>query len=259
MNPAFSLKTHLKQQAAIGIFCRFHDMAVTEMVARAGFDFLVLDREHANFSGLDVENIIRVAEGLGIGTVVRLANPTKEDVLHALDSGADGVQIPNLSDVETARMLCESAKYYPLGTRGASTTQRASHYGCWDAANDYFEHANDNTLVVVHVENKELAADIEALCAIPQLDVVFVGPADLSQSLGKPGQMDDPAVTALIADIFQKTLAAGKAVGIYAGSAAQAKKYLDMGADYLAYMTDTVCLATTLRQRMGELGDAREG
>ena len=241
MNNAFSLKEKIKnKEVVIGMFTKFNNMTATELIGNAGFDFIIVDMEHANFSFYDLENIIRVADGCGMSSVVRTCYATKEDVLHSLDSGADGVQIPSLSTIEKAKEICMGTKYFPEGDRGASTTQRSSKYGCWDKEEPYFAFANRNSTVIVHVENKEMAANIEELCEIPQVDVVFIGPADLSQSLGKPGQLNDPEVVAVIEDVIERTLKAGKAVGIYVGTIAAAKKYVGLGVTYLAYGTDTV-------------------
>ena len=254
MNDAYSLRDRIKnKEVVLGMFTKFNNMTATELIGNAGFDFIIVDMEHANFSFYDTENIIRVAEGCGMSTVVRTAYPAKEDVLHALDSGADGVQIPSLSTIESATEICRGSKYYPEGDRGASVTQRSSKYGCWDKDEPYFQYANRNSCVIVHVENKEMAAAIEELCEIPQIDVVFIGPADLSQSLGKPGQPGDPAVVAVIEDVIQKTLKAGKAVGIYVGTVAAAKKYVELGVTYLAYGTDTVSVGQMFKGLKQEL------
>ena len=259
MNNAYSLRDRIKnKEVVLGMFTKFNNMTATELVCNAGFDFIIIDMEHANYSFYDMENIIRVAEGCGVSTVVRTTYPAKEDVLHSLDSGADGVQIPSLSTIEAAKEICGGTKYYPEGDRGASLTQRSSKYGCWDKEEPYFQYANRHSAVIVHVENKEMAAAIDELCKIPQLDVVFIGPADLSQSLGKPGQPGDPVVVAVIEEVIQKTLKAGKAVGIYVGTAAAAKKYMDMGVTYLAYGTDTVLAGQMFKKLRQEVSEALE-
>lgn len=247
MNRAFSLRERiLNGEVVYGLFYKLNSPDVAEMVGNAGFDFIIVDTEHSNFSTYDVANIVRAADSTGMSTVVRTFAATEEDVLHALDSGADGVQIPSITSVETAKNACEAAKYFPEGTRGLSMTQRAAMYGAWNKEESYFTYSNRNSLVVAHVENKEMAEKVEQLCAIPQIDVLFVGPGDLSQSMGKPGKLDDPEVVAVIEKVFAAVLKAGKKVGIYCGNPAAVKKYTGMGATYIAYGSDATALSSAL-------------
>jgi len=136
-------------------------------------------------------------------------------VLHALDSGAAGVQIPSITSIEKAKIVCASAKYFPQGTRGLSMTQRSARFGAWDGVQSYTDYANERSLVVVHVENVEMASQIDELCSIPQIDVVFIGPGDLSQSLGVPGKLDDLRLLNLIETLINKILKKGKTAGIF--------------------------------------------
>jgi len=247
MNKAFSLRERiLNGEVVYGLFYKLNSPDVAEMVGNAGFDFIIVDTEHSNFSTYDVSNIIRAADSTGMSTVVRIFAATEEDVLHALDSGADGVQIPSITSVEVARKACTGTKYFPEGTRGLSMTQRSAMYGAWNKEESYFSYSNRNSLVVAHVENKEMAEKVEQLCDIPQIDVLFVGPGDLSQSMGKPGKLDDPEVVAVIEKVFKIALAKGKKVGIYCGNPAAVKKYTAMGATYIAYGSDATAMSSAL-------------
>lgn len=247
MNKAFSLRERiLNKEVVYGLFYKLNSPDVAEMVGNAGFDFIIVDTEHANFSTYDAANIIRAADSTGMSTVVRVFSAEEEHVLHALDSGADGVQIPSITSVETAKKACAGAKYFPEGTRGLSMTQRAAMYGAWNKQESYYAYSNRNSLVVAHVENKEMADKVEELCDIPQIDVLFLGPGDLSQSVGKPGKLDDPEVVAIVEKVFKVALAKGKAVGIYCGNPAAVKKYTAMGATYIAYGSDATALSSAL-------------
>lgn len=247
MNRAYSLRQRiLNGETVYGLFFKLNSPDVAEMAGNAGFDFIIVDTEHSNFSNYDVANIIRAADSTGMSTVVRVFAATEEDVLHALDSGADGVQIPSITSVDTAQTACAGAKYFPEGTRGLSMTQRAAMYGAWNKEESYYSQANRNSLVVVHVENKEMADAVEQLCEVPQIDVLFVGPGDLSQSIGKPGKLDDPEVVAIVEKVFKTALAKGKKVGIYCGNPAAVKKYTEMGATYIAYGSDATAMSSAL-------------
>ncbi len=248
MNKAYSLRERiLNKEVVIGMFYKLNSQAIVEMVGNAGFDFIIVDTEHSNYSSYDVEGLIRAAECVGMSTVVRIREAIPEDVLHALDSGSDGVQIPSITSIETAREVCRSSKYYPEGSRGLSTNQRAAMYSGWNKEIPYIEHSNKNSLVVVHVENKNMADKVDELLEIPQLDVIFVGPSDLSQSMGKPGQVNDPEVVEVIENVFKKTLAKGKAVGIYCGTPSAIKKYVNLGATYIAYGSDVTTMVDALK------------
>lgn len=240
MNKASNIRSRIKNgETVVGTFFKINSMDMAEIIGNAGFDFVVVDTEHANFSSCDVANIIRAADGAGLSTIVRVAEPSEVDILHALDSNADGVQIPGIASLEQAETISASTKYCPEGTRGLSLTQRSARYGVWTGKQPYTDYANEHTLVTVHVENKEMAARIEELCEVPQIDVIFVGPADLSQSLGVPGQLSHPELMSLIESVFEKALAKGKAVGIFCGNLDAVKKYREMGATYILYSSDT--------------------
>ena len=248
MNSAYSLRKRiLDKEVVVGLFFKLNSQSAVEMVGNAGFDFIIVDAEHSNFSPYDVEGLIRAAECVGMSSIVRVKQSIPEDVLHALDSGADGVQIPSITSITTAQEVCNSSKYYPEGSRGLSLTQRSARYSVWNKKEDYFKYSNENSLVVVHVENKEMAERIDELVKIPQVDVIFVGPGDLSQSMGKPGRMNDPEVVRVIESVFSKVLAAGKAVGIYCGSAESVKKYVSLGATYVAFGSDITAMASAFK------------
>lgn len=256
MNSKYSLRERiLNKEVVFGMFYKFNSQAIVEMIGNAGFDFVIIDTEHSNFSNYDVEGLIRAAECVGMSSVVRIKEAIPEDVLHCLDSGADGVQIPSINSIDTAKEVCLSSKYYPEGNRGLSMTQRAAMYTVWNKEIPYIEYSNKNSLVIVHVENIEMANKVDDLLEIPQLDVIFVGPSDLSQSMGKPGQTNDPEVVLLIEEVFKKTLAKGKAVGIYCASPTDMKKYIELGATYIAYGSDVTAMAGALKNLKKSIDD----
>ena len=112
----------------------------------------------------------------------------------------------------------------------------------------YLETKKESSLCVVQVESMAMAAAVEELCRIPQIDVLFVGPGDLSMSMGKPGKLNDPEVAAVIEDVIRRGLAGGKAMGMLCGNADAVKKYVDLGCTYLAYASDSGMIANAFRQ-----------
>lgn len=243
-----SLKEKLHSgEVVFGSFFKINSPSMAEMIGLAGFDFIIVDGEHSSFTHLDAENIIRTADGVGLTSIIRIPSATEEHLLHALDSGAGGVQIPGLSSVKEVNEALQYTKYYPEGKRGLSFAQRAAKYG-FEEKNTYVKASNADTITVVHIENKAMADQTEELCQIPQVDVLFVGPADLSQSLGKPGAMNDPEVVAVIENVFSIAARYNKAVGIYVGGPSDLGKYVKLGATYIAWQSDVAIFAGALKE-----------
>lgn len=243
-----SIKQRMKRgEVVIGTFLKFNSPALVEMLAYSGFDFIIIDGEHSNFTTPEMENIIRTANGAGNDVVIRIPSSSQEHVLHAADMGAQGVQIPSVTTVEQAVSAAEEMRYYPNGTRGFALTQRAAKY-TFMGKEEYFKYAEDNVLSIVHVENLEMASKVEELCKIPQIDVLFIGPGDLSQATGHPGELNHPEVVALVENITKTTLANGKMVGVFCGSKADIEKYTKIGIQYFAFGSDLSMIASKFKE-----------
>ena len=243
-----SVKDRLKNHETVfGTFYKLNSPIATEMLGWAGFDFIVVDCEHSPIGYESTENIIRTAENVGLSTIVRVPSAAEEHIFHALDSGAVGVQIPNLTSVEQFRESVSACKYFPAGTRGLSRGTRNAMFGLWnEAEKPYVQAANDKSLVVVHIENKEMAERVEEICQIPEIDVVFVGPADMSQSLGIPGKSKDPRVVEIALRVIETAERYGKAGGIAAGKD-NMDMYIQHGARYIMYSSDAALFAGALK------------
>lgn len=243
-----SVKDRLKNHETVfGTFYKLNSPIATEMLGWAGFDFIVVDCEHSPIGYESTENIIRTAENVGLSTIVRVPSAAEEHIFHALDSGAVGVQIPNLTSVEQFRESVSACKYFPAGTRGLSRGTRNAMFGLWnEAEKPYVQAANDKSLVVVHIENKEMAERVEEICRIPEIDVVFVGPADMSQSLGIPGKSKDPRVVEIALHVIETAERYGKAGGIAAGKN-NMDMYIQHGARYIMYSSDAALFAGALK------------
>lgn len=254
------LKERLKNHETVfGMFYKTNCPIVTEMIGWAGMDFIVADCEHSPLGYESVENIIRTAEGVGLSTIIRVPSASEEHIFHALDCGAEGVQIPNMKEVSEFKESTASCKYHPLGTRGLSRGTRNCKFGFWnEAEKPYVEAANEKSLVVVHVENKEMADSIEEICQIPEIDVVFVGPADMSQSIGIPGKSKDPRVVEIATNVIKTAEKYGKAGGIFVTSEEDMKKYMDAGARYIIYSSDAALFAKGLKALTKQLAPYRE-
>ena len=255
-----SLRTRLKDgETVFGMFYKLNSPLVTEIMGWSGLDFIVVDCEHSAIGYESVEDIVRTGENVGLSTIIRVPSASEEHIFHALDCGATGVQIPNMTTVEQFRENVKSAKYYPEGTRGLSRQTRNAMYGFWDEkAKPYVEASNEKSLVVVHIENKEMADAAEEICQIPQIDVVFVGPADMSQSLGIPGKSTDPRVVEVAAKVLKTAEKYGKAGGINVTSKADMERYIDLGARYILYSSDTAVFSKTMKELAAQFAPYRK-
>jgi 4-hydroxy-2-oxoheptanedioate aldolase len=246
----------LSGRRIFGPFVKINSPAVAEMLGLAGFDFAIIDCEHSFFSYAEVENMIRAAYSVGMSTIIRVPSAAEEHILHALDSGASGVQVPGLRTVNEVREAVACAKYYPEGKRGLSLAQRSVKFGFGDKSK-YFTASNKATMMVIHIENKEMVEQIEEVCQVPGLDVLFLGPGDLSQSYGKPGELGAPEVIAAVEKSFAVAARYKKEVGIYVGNAADLERYTKMGARYLAWQSDVVLFGAALREACSLLSQHR--
>ena len=249
MNRSETLKARIRSgKPVFGTFVKNNCPNLVEMLGWAGFDFAILDCEHSSYSYGELENMIRACQLAGLASIPRIACPEPWQVHHGLESGATGVQIPSIRSVENAAECAQEAVFFPGGTRSPNPALRAGQYGCWTGEKSYLETKKESSLCVVQVESMAMAAAVEELCRIPQIDVLFVGPGDLSMSMGKPGKLNDPEVAAVIEDVIRRGLAGGKAMGMLCGNADAVKKYVDLGCTYLAYASDSGMIASAFRQ-----------
>jgi 4-hydroxy-2-oxoheptanedioate aldolase len=182
----------------VGVIVGFPSPAVVEYVAAAGYDFAVVDTEHGAISPETIEHMIRAGNSFGLDVVVRVGVNDRAPIQVALDAGAAGIQVPMIETAEQAARAVRFARYAPGGSRGLAGN-RAAAYAPMNA--DLMSDANRSVIVIAQIETtagKEAAAEI---AAVPGVDVAFVGPTDLSQSLGVPGQLDAPEMRAAIEEI----------------------------------------------------------
>ncbi|NWG14880.1 MAG: hypothetical protein HXY20_15255 [Acidobacteria bacterium] len=220
-------------EPVVGCFVTIPAPTAVEVAAAAGFDFIIIDAEHGSADLETVENMIRAAETFDCVPIVRIAVNQPQVILRYLDAGALGVQMPQIQNATEAKRVVDAVKYRPFGRRGLASI-RAARYGIGVPLGRYVQEANEETLVVVHVETPEAVAEAEAIARVPGVDVVFVGPTDLSYSLGYPGEPMRSEVQSVIHKVFTAVLAAGKVPGIWAGSPESARNYVARGARYIA-------------------------
>lgn len=230
------LKRKLKQgEVVLGTFVNCAYPAFIEICGIAGFDFAVIDLEHSPLSLLTAEDLCRAADCTGLAPMIRVGANDRLQIQRALDIGSAGVQVPQIETPEEARGAVSASKYAPLGTRGLSFNTRA---GMYTAAGNITEQLNQESLVVVQVEGERGINNLDEIIAVPNIDVIFLGPYDLSQSLGIPGQVGDDRVMGLMEKAVGKIRQGGKAVGTFADNPDTAKKWIGLGVQYVAIGVD---------------------
>ncbi len=223
----------------VGTFLQTPHPAVAEFAAGLGFDFLCLEGEHSAMDLATVQNLVRAGNAGGAPMLVRVAQNEWVHIAAALDAGAEGVICPRVNDGVEARSLVSACRYPPAGDRGIGPG-RATGYGP-DSGEQYRVAANRRIVVGAQVETRGAVERLDSILAVDGLDLVFVGPADLSSCLGLPP--GSPGLDQTIRGILEKTRAAGKVAGIWAGSDTLAVQWMDSGAQLVLLASDLIFLA----------------
>jgi 4-hydroxy-2-oxoheptanedioate aldolase len=227
-------------QRQIGLWSTLSSSYTVEVVAGAGFDWLLLDSEH---SPVDIENLLtqlQAAAPYASHPIVRIPWNDMVTVKRVLDVGAQTLLVPYVQNVQEARSAVAHTRYPPAGVRGVAGTTRATRFG---RVKDYAKRAHEEICVLVQVETQSALGSIEAICAVDGVDGVFIGPADLHASMGYAGETANAKVKPLIDDAIRRILKAGKAPGILTPNEADARHWLECGALFVAVGSDAGILA----------------
>lgn len=224
-------------KGALGPFMITSDPAFVEAAGYAGYDFVLLDMEHGPGSFQNLQQLIRGANVAGVCPVVRVPRGSDIWIDRALDVGAGAVMIPQIDTAEQARAAVTAAKFSPVGMRGTCRFVRSAGYGAVPGS-EYFSKAQE-TMVIVQAEGKKAVENLDEILEVPGIDVIFVGPYDLSSSLGHVGEIDHPEVVACIKGILAKANAKGVKLGCFADTVEGGKKWRDLGVKFIGYSCDT--------------------
>ena len=239
--PQNAFKRALKAgKPQIGLWSTLSSSYTVEVVAGAGFDWLLLDTEH---SPVDIENLLtqlQAAAPYASHPIVRIPWNDMVTVKRVLDVGAQSLLVPYVQNVEEARNAVAHTRYPPAGVRGVAGTTRATRFG---RVKEYAKRAHEEICVLVQVETQSALQNIEAICAIDGVDGVFIGPADLHASLGHAGETANPKVKPMIDEAIRRIRKAGKAPGILTPNEADARHWLECGALFVAVGSDAGILA----------------
>jgi len=253
-----NLKEVLKEgKNVFGPFMKFTDPAAVEIVGFAGFDFVIIDAEHGPISMQNAQNMIRAAEIANITPVIRVANNDEALILRALDIGAQGIEIPQINSKLQAIKAVRSVKYAPQGERGVCRYVRAANYSSINKFK-YFKSANKETMIIAHIEGVEGINNLGEILSVPDIDVIFVGPYDLSQSLGIPGEVNNPLVTEKMKEVVLRCRENKVAVGTFADDVETAKSWVSLGVQYMAFSVDVGILYEASKQIVKKFKNNRE-
>ena len=219
-------------EPVFGVSVMIPSPQIVEMIGAAGFDWVLLDCEHGTLTLESVELMAMAAEACGVTAIARPTTRSPEHILQVLDRGVMGVQVPHVNSARDAREVIAAVKYHPLGNRGLAAGTRAAVYDAHGTLADYVRAANDATLIAVQLEEQAAVDNIDELLAVDGIDVFFIGPSDLSQSMGHPGNPKAAPVARAIDASFSKMLAAGRTPGTPA-VAENVREVLDKGVRYI--------------------------
>ena len=202
-------------ETLVGCFLTWPVPGIIELAAIAGFDFVVIDCEHGFFTIESVAELIVAADGAGIAAIARAPSFDSREVGRYLDAGAAGTLLPRVEGAAAVRAAVSALKFAPRGSRGLGGV-RANRYATVPLA-DFVRKANEETLVAVQIERQGALTELSAIADDPDVDVLFVGPNDLSQALGAPGDTTSPGYRAALERVASEAARAGKAAGIMVG------------------------------------------
>src|SRR5689334_20918377 len=232
----------------LGTFIGTASPVTAEVCAAAGFDWLLLDLEHGAGGEEQVRATVPAAAAYGVPTVVRVESEARIRAGRVLDAGAAGVMLPRLETVDEVRAALTHLRYPPSGDRGVATYNRACRFGLDPGALDRADH---ETLCVVQIESAAAVAAVDDIAAIDGVDVLFIGPRDLSHDLGVPGDITAPTYIEALDAVLAAARRYGKACGMLVADGAAAATRLAQGWSFLAIGSDSTLLAATIRTELG--------
>lgn len=231
-------------EPTIGTFLNLGSVLAAEVCALAGFDWLVVDLEHGGGGEESLVGQILAAGIHHVPVVTRVESSERIRTGRVLDLGAAGVMFPRLDSAEEVSQAIRHLRYPPDGHRGVATYNRACGFGQRPEA---LQTANENVVGIVQIESASALSEVESIAQIPGVDVLFLGPADLSHSLGVPGRLQSPEFRSALARVVSAAQAAGISAGILAPDRERATAYLDLGFTFLAVASDSALLGISAR------------
>ena len=232
-----NLKKRIKKgETLIGCWLNLGSSVSAEIVGSAGFDWVLIDFEHGSGSEQDVLHQLQALEHSGAASIVRVESYQRQRIHRMLDFGAEGVMVPRIFTPEDAELAAKAIKYQPEGLRGVAKMNRASGYGL--NFENYLETEQHELMGVIQIETVEALDNLDKIAAVEGVDVLFIGPMDLSSALGVIGQWEHPLYLDAIEKTSRAALKAGKNAGILLPSPGEFSKYHSLGYRFIACGSD---------------------
>jgi 2-keto-3-deoxy-L-rhamnonate aldolase RhmA len=237
-------------EAVVGLMLLSGDPHVVGIMASVGFDFVIFDLEHTSLSYERLERLVHAADAAGITPMARVSSNSRSDILRTLETGARGLMVPMVESPAGAADAARFAHYHPEGERGAYFLGYPSHYGSGTLP-EHFAASNDALLLIAQIETAAGVESAPAIAAVPGIDVLFVGPADLSQSLGVPGQLDHERVLQATEATLEAAQAAGKWGGVIGPE--NAARWMPKGASFVVWHQEMTLFKQALAMQVAAI------
>lgn len=252
-----SLRARLHEGDTVyGPFLKLSSPQIAEIAGHAGFDFVIIDTEHGPLAMETVENLVRASEAASIVPLVRVYENIPALISRALDVGASGVLAPHIRSRADAERLAGAARFAPEGDRGVCCYVRAARFSHLDRY-QYFASTNSEVLTVAMIEGMEGVRALDEILEVKGIDVIFIGPYDLSQSLGMPGQVTNHRVTDEMQRVADRVRSAGFAVGTFVDNTAGARRWAGVGVQFISYSVDVGIIYAAMRDAVEALTERR--
>lgn len=225
---------------------------VIPVLSKAGWDFVVVDNEHCPFDSETLAELFLVASYEPMTLLVRVPDKLYHQLAQPLDFGAGGLVVPRVETAEEASTIVQSTKYFPLGQRGASMTSIESRFPDYDTM-EYLKWANQETLVVIQIESEAGVENAEEILSFEGIDAVMIGPFDLSQSMGIPGQMDNPRLKDACHRVIEACQHNNVAPGIHLQSYDAVRYWVDEGMRFIEFQYDMSLFRNCLKEAVSRL------
>jgi len=230
--------------------------AVAVMLKNAGWDYVFLDCEHGTFYPGALADFCIAARGVNLPTIVRVPSSNEAQRLYqTLDLGATGLLCPQTETKEQVEFIIESTKYYPMGLRGMATRNVHTSWGKYKGS-ELTAKLNQETMIVLQIESKKAVENLEQLIAVPGVDAAFIGPNDLSQTLGLPGDPSHPEVQKYVDRTLEICRKANMPCGVHTFDAESAKKWIQRGMRFMALGNDAMWLMDASQKAYAEVKEA---
>jgi 4-hydroxy-2-oxoheptanedioate aldolase len=252
-----NLKKRIKNGETVnGCWVNLGSPIAAELVGHAGFDWVLIDLEHSTMTEGDVLSILQAMALSPTAAIVRVESSDAARISKVMDAGAEGVMCPKINNAVEAKRVLNGLHYPPFGNRGVAKMVRATSFG--KDFDEYYSQAKDNFLGVIQIETVEALNNLDEIAALEGVDVLFIGPSDLSMEMGIFGEFDNPIFIETIKKIVAAASKYGKATGILFFNPDDYKKYHDLGIKFIACGADATFVMNGAFDMVKKLNEGRQ-